>query len=515
MPKVKSNDIQIDGLLWEEDFFRDEVVSWHRTNELGIGLGFTYSFLDRLPRDLNGDVDGFRVMTGGQREAVQSVLAMFESFIDVQFYETPEWAGYDIGFGTAALNPGALSTSGVSYNYIGYDTTAFGYFDKSEIFLTNDIRNENFEDPEPNDFSYLVIIHEIGHALGLEHPFEGIILPNALDSTRYTMMSYDDGFTQFEEPSTIMPLDVAALQYLYGANKSHNRGNTVYDLADYDAGSIQTIWDAGGTDTVSLKNIWREGPFETDDGNANYVDLSVGFDTGAKVYISGGLVLENVIGSDKRDWIIGNSADNSIMAGYGRDHVNTGAGDDTAFGGSGHDTLANPDGEGHLIGGSGRDTLIAYNGQSTLEGGTSNDILLGSRGDDALYGGAGSDFIVGETTTHFHGDDLIVGGRGNDKMMGAGGADTFVFATSDGNNVIGQFDLSSQSEQGADFTPGVDAVQLVGFSYNKRSDVLDDIRTVGDDAIFQSPDHSTQIRFVGLSADDFTPDSFVLTTDFD
>ena len=195
--------------------------------------------------------------------------------------------------------------------------------------------------------------------------------------------------------------------------------------------------------------------------------------------------------------------------------VNTGGGDDTASGGSGHDILSNPDGIGHLIGDAGRDTLIAYNSQSTLEGGTANDVLLGSRGDDALFGGAGSDFIVGETTTYFHGDDLIVGGRGNDKMMGAGGADTFVFATSDGNNVVGQFDLGSKTELGADFTPGVDAVQLVGFSYNKRSEALDDIRTVGDDAIFKSQDHSTEIRFVGLSAEDFTPDSFILTTDFD
>lgn len=511
MLKVTTNDIEIDGLLWLEDFFQFDVLSWQRTNTLGTGVSFEYSYLDSLPYDLFGKVDGFRVMTESQRSAVENVIAMFETFIDVQFTEVEDYEGYDIGFATGGLNPDALTTSGLTYNYIDYDYFAtFGYFDKSEVFLANDIPRDEFDDPQPNDFSYLVIIHELGHALGLEHPFEGIILPEDIDTTRFTMMSYTDGFEQFEEPRTLMPLDIQALQYLYGANMDHNSDDTLYDLAEFEQNSIQTIWDAGGVDTVSLENLSERGPYSTNGTYEHYVDLTVGFDTGAKVYTSGGMILENVVGSDYRDWILGNAADNVITSGAGNDVVNAGGGNDTVEGGTGRDTLSNPDGDGDLFGEGGNDTLIALNAGSMLSGGGGNDILLGGRADDRLLGGAGQDFIVGDTSNFFHGDDVINGGSGNDKLMGAGGADTFVFGTADGNNTIAQFDLSSQSQTGADFTPGEDLIQLIGFDFGNTTEVLDHIRAVGADAVFDHPDHQTIIRFVGVDAADLTADSFIL-----
>ena len=54
-----------------------------------------------------------------------------------------------------------------------------------------------------------LLLHEIGHALGFKHPFEG---PNTLSSTyddhAYTVMSYTGSY-----PSVLGPFDVQAAQH--------------------------------------------------------------------------------------------------------------------------------------------------------------------------------------------------------------------------------------------------------------------------------------------------------------
>lgn len=55
-------------------------------------------------------------------------------------------------------------------------------------------------------------LHELGHALGLDHPFEGRILAPEFDNGSYTIMSYN----AITDKETIGSLDVAAIQFLYG-----------------------------------------------------------------------------------------------------------------------------------------------------------------------------------------------------------------------------------------------------------------------------------------------------------
>lgn len=55
-------------------------------------------------------------------------------------------------------------------------------------------------------------LHEIGHALGLDHPFEGRVLSPELDNGSYTVMSYNR--SGYEDRLGF--LDIEAIQYLYG-----------------------------------------------------------------------------------------------------------------------------------------------------------------------------------------------------------------------------------------------------------------------------------------------------------
>jgi Ca2+-binding RTX toxin-like protein len=97
--------------------------------------------------------------------------------------------------------------------------------------------------------------------------------------------------------------------------------------------------------------------------------------------------IENIVGSDYDDVLIGN----------GKDNVITGSkGDDILIGNGGADTLN---------GGEDKDTLIGGEGIDNLNGGTGDDRLFGGRGNDIIDGGADND------TVHY--DDSLSGATVN------------------------------------------------------------------------------------------------------
>src|SRR5262249_16576828 len=106
-------------------------------------------------------------------------------------------------------------------------------------------------------YDYLTLIHEIGHAIGLKHPFDSPSpkLAQAYDNYSYTVMSYtarvggSDNYASFY-PTSPMYFDIQAIQDLYGA-RPHNNGDTTYKFSS--TGHYwRTIDDSGGTDTIAV-----------------------------------------------------------------------------------------------------------------------------------------------------------------------------------------------------------------------------------------------------------------------
>lgn len=129
------------------------------------------------------------------------------------------------------------------------------------------------------------------------------------------------------------------------------------------------------------------------------------------------LSIENVIGTDRNDYIAGDFSDNTFEGGLGNDYLTGRWGNDQIFGGIGNDIL---------FGGIDNDMIQGGDGQDAMQGGDGNDIMLGGAGNDVLLGGAGV--------------DRINGGTGNDRINAGADTDVFVFNALFGNDTIVGFE---------------------------------------------------------------------------
>lgn len=185
------------------------------------------------------------------------------------------------------------------------------------------------------------LMHELLHTLGLDHAgtyngdsadYETQALFQQ-DSNQYTVMSYwlasvtgadhdTNGATFFA--STPLLYDVAALQYLYGANMATRTGDTVYGFNStagrevYDLSlhpnSVFTIWDAGGRDTFDLSGFAT--PSRIDLHQGGFSDTLLFTDN---ISIAYGAVIENAVGGSGADVIVANETRNLLTGGGGGD----------------------------------------------------------------------------------------------------------------------------------------------------------------------------------------------------
>ncbi len=89
----------------------------------------------------------------------------------------------------------------------------------------------------------------------------------------------------------------------------------------------------------------------------------------------------------------------------------------------------------NLIGSNFADILVGDSGTNDIRGGTGSDVISGWGGNDTLVGQSGNDVIYGGA-----GNDLIYGGGGADKLQGEAGDDAFVFtALAEAGDIINDF----------------------------------------------------------------------------
>lgn len=311
---------------------------------------------------------------------------------------------------------------------------------------------------------YFTAIHEVGHALGLEHPFTGTgqfsgtrFLGGITDSVDNTVIAYRDGEhgvnNQFYSdevlhPVTPMLYDIAAVQELFGANTTHNSGNTSYKLtptgtvvtggANID-GQIATIWDSTGVDEIYIESSYALGV---------WLDLRAGFatqsDTAGGFYDQYDQFYSQIKSADETNI-------NTVFNAFERTENGVTYGViENAFGGAGNDTIFGNEVDNLLHGYGGNNTITGFGGGDVISSDTGNDKLYGDTedandtvmiGDDSIWSGSGNDLVVsgaGNDTIFFLADELtsqdtVNGGSHVDRLLLAGST----LAGTAFNNVVG------------------------------------------------------------------------------
>lgn len=311
---------------------------------VGSGATVTYSFMEQAPSYASGsDSTGFAALSSAQRDAVRQAFAAWSAVANIFFVETSDSANSGQG-GSIRIGTNRQSSS-AAYAY--YPTGSL-YDTGGDIYLANNASTNT--SPTPGTYGYLTILHEIGHAIGLKHPGnynatgsggEPPYLSSIEDNYRYTIMSYNRhpslGLNGLATGPALY--DMAAAQYLYGANTGTRIGDDRYAFASNTVAVSQTIWDAGGTDTIDASGQASAVTIDLTPGAFSSIgpNGSGGLAVG-NLSIATGTTIENAIGGGGNDILIGNSANNLLTGGAGDDTLTGGIGDDTIQGGGGTDT---------------------------------------------------------------------------------------------------------------------------------------------------------------------------------
>lgn len=460
---------------------------------MGSGIGINYSFrTDASEYSTDSDAgygpidgpgepwqEGWKILTATQMDSIRSSLAAWAEVANVRFKEVTDstTVSGDIRFS-------ALTGMTDSKTYLPDLTTRGG-----DVWLD---ATDNLSTVSKGTYGYVAFLRESGHALGLDNPHEGqVVADPAIDALPFTVMSQRDfiGDTLNNKrdilyPTTPMLNDIAAIQYLYGANSATRSGDTIYGWAP-DQAIFETLWDGGGNDTIDWSTqttaaiidlnagAWSNlGPERWDGHVSTNQNLAIAFNT----------VIENAAGGTADDKLTGNSSSNFLHGGDGNDEMHGGSdadffdwdsnlrgGNDVMYGGLGNDAFVMNTALDSVVElpEEGIDTIWSTETYSIVDvANVENLYLFGTKQTDAkgntldneLRGNVANNLLEGG-----EGNDTLMGGAGQNTLDGGEGADTAVYLLAKDSYVMTPTDTGWRIENSLGDTDTLAGIERLRF----------------------------------------------------
>jgi len=197
------------------DALLDDGPHWnYLTPDTHNTLSYTFS----IASGNEADVTNQQAFSSAQMNATRQILDYISNLTGITFEETSDGDNAQIHFSSIDItgeSTAGLTRWGYSYAYDGnetitsYSAFAYVYLDNVEWFVEN-------SGLQTGSSGYETLLHEMGHALGLKHPFEGTdTLPDNEDNTSNTLMSYTSSGGPY---SAFNDYDIAALNWIYGGD---------------------------------------------------------------------------------------------------------------------------------------------------------------------------------------------------------------------------------------------------------------------------------------------------------
>ncbi len=357
-------------------------VTWS-VAEFNFGGRWTYDFT----------LDGIGFDAGA---LIRQAFAEWASVADISFVEVGDASDVDIRFGLSNTD-GPFGTLGIAHTTFSGQTIQFVdvHYDPAEAWT-------EFSGGSNVSF-YAVTLHEIGHALGLDHEDDEAAVMNSLQESF--------GFTI----NSLQSDDIAGIQSIYGAAVANLAATEGNDFLNGSA-AAENISALGGDDWVVAG------------GGDDVIRGNAGNDV--------------IYGNTGNDIAYGNMGDDRIFGGQDFDRI---------FGGQQNDVIYGNLQDDVVYGNLGDDWLYGGQDQDVLYGGQDNDVLLGNLGDDDLWGNLGDDWLFGNA-----GFDFFIFGNnsGNDVIGDYNTFQDLVWIASNANgsgitDVAGALSRLSDSASGA------------------------------------------------------------------
>jgi serralysin len=213
MPTVSDIEVTALSSLNHIDALLDKGPDWNYLTPVGNTILYSFS----VAAGNEAGQGGQQAFSAMQQSGARSAMKYISDLTGIQFTETVNGAAAQVhlcNIDIAGNNTTGLCSWTAKYGTLGselvrYEPQAYVYLDNNEFGA----RNANLT---PGDGGYETLLHELGHMMGLKHPFEGTVhLPAATDTTDYTLMSYTDAGGPHAQFS---PYDIAALNWIYGGD---------------------------------------------------------------------------------------------------------------------------------------------------------------------------------------------------------------------------------------------------------------------------------------------------------